>query len=59
MTASRTLPVVIALAALMTGCGTTGDQKTLIPLPWKHKVSKHPPLSPKLPPANSGRGGYY
>ncbi len=59
MTASRTLPVVIALAALMTGCGTTGENKTLIPLPWKHKVAKHAPLSPKLPPANSGRGGYY
>jgi len=56
MTASRILPVVIALAALMTGCGTTGEQKTLGALPWKHKVTdKHPPL----PPANSGRGGYY
>jgi len=60
MTASRLLPVVVALAALMTGCGTTGDRKTVSPLPWKHKITdKHAPLSPKLPPANSGRGGYY
>jgi len=58
MTASRSLPVVIALAALMTGCGTTGEHKPLVPVPWKHKVGdKH--ASPKLPPANSGRGGYY
>jgi len=58
MTAQRSLPAVIALAALMTGCGTTGDNKTVGPLPWKHKVTgKHAPI--KLPPANSGRGGYY
>ena len=59
MTASRILPVVIALAALMTGCGTTGDNKRLGSLPWKHKVGKPGSINPKLPPANSGRGGYY
>lgn len=59
MTAQRSLPVVIALAALMTGCGTTGDNKTLGTLPWKHKVAKPGSINPKLPPANSGRGGYY
>jgi len=51
--------VVIALAALMTGCGTTEGNKTLVPLPWKHKVTKPGAINPKLPPANSGRGGYY
>lgn len=57
MTASRILPVVIALAALMTGCGTTGDTKRVGSLQGKHKVGK--PGSVNLPPANSGRGGYY
>lgn len=59
MTAQRSLPVVIALAALMTGCGTTEGNKTLVPLPWKHEVTKPGAINPKLPPANSGRGGYY
>jgi rare lipoprotein A len=61
------LPAVIALAsaALMTGCSTTadGEHKSLIPLPWKHKVAtRHgdiDPDLPKLPAAGSGRGGYY
>jgi rare lipoprotein A len=63
----RFLPAVIALASatLMTGCSTTdnGEHKSLIPLPWKHKVAtKHgdiDPSLPKLPSAGSGRGGYY
>ena len=57
MTAPRHLPAVIALAVLMTGCGTTGEQKSLIPLPWKHKLTGH--HGPVLPAAGSGRGGYY
>lgn len=63
----RFLPAVIALASatLMTGCSTTsdGEHKSLIPLPWKHKVTtRHgdiDPSLPKLPAAGSGRGGYY
>jgi rare lipoprotein A len=49
----------------MTGCSTTadGEHKSLIPLPWKHKVTtRHgdiDPSLPKLPAAGSGRGGYY
>jgi rare lipoprotein A len=65
--AVRFLPAVIAIAsaALMTGCGTTetGEHKSLIPLPWKHKVATGhgdiDPSLPKLPKAGSGRGGYY
>jgi rare lipoprotein A len=65
--AVRFLPTVIAIAsaALMTGCGTTetGEHKSLIPLPWKHKVAtRHGDIDstlPKLPAAGSGRGGYY
>jgi rare lipoprotein A len=58
MTAPRHLPAVIALAALMTGCGTTGEHKSLVPLPWNHKVTpNHGAVA--LPPAGSGRGGYY
>jgi rare lipoprotein A len=61
------LPAVIALASatLITGCSTTetGEHKSLIPLPWKHKVTtRHgdiDPSLPKLPAAGSGRGGYY
>ncbi|VXB53115.1 septal ring lytic transglycosylase RlpA family protein [Massilia sp. 9I] len=55
----KQLAAVIALAALLTGCSTTetGEHKSLIPLPWKHPTVKHD--TPKLPAANSGRGGYY
>ncbi|MDB5746920.1 MAG: hypothetical protein JWP72_1768 [Massilia sp.] len=58
MTAPRHLPAVIALVALMTGCGSTGEQKRLAPLPWQHKMSAAHG-SVVLPPAGSGRGGYY
>ncbi|KFI07312.1 septal ring lytic transglycosylase RlpA family protein [Massilia sp. BSC265] len=59
----KQLAAVITLALLatqLTGCGTTdsGERKSLIPLPWKHPAAKHTDV-PKLPPANSGRGGYY
>lgn len=56
----KQLATVIALAIFATGCSTTdtGERKSLIPLPWKHPSAKHGDL-PKLPPANSGRGGYY
>lgn len=57
MTAPRHLPAVIALVALMTGCGSTGEHKSLVPLPWKHKLTGH--HGPVLPAAGSGRGGYY
>lgn len=55
----KQLAAVISLAVLLTGCSTTetGEHKSLIPLPWKHPTVKHD--TPKLPPANSGRGGYY
>jgi rare lipoprotein A len=62
--AVRFLPAVMALA-LMTGCSTTadGEHKSLIPLPWKHKVAtrngKIDADLPRLPAAGSGRGGYY
>jgi rare lipoprotein A len=66
--AVRFLPAVIAIASatLITGCSTTdknGEHKSLIPLPWKHKVvTQHgdiDPSLPRLPAAGSGRGGYY
>jgi rare lipoprotein A len=42
----------------MTGCGSTGEHKSLVPLPWHHKVtSNHGDVA--LPAAGSGRGGYY
>lgn len=65
MAVPRYLPAVIASLAMITGCSTTetGEHKSLIPLPWKHKVTaNHPPVGndlPKLPAAGSGRGGYY
>jgi len=56
----KQLVTVIALAIFATGCSTTdtGERKSLIPLPWKLPGIKHADV-PKLPPANSGRGGYY
>ncbi len=58
MTAPRHLPAVIALAALLTGCGSTGEHKRLVPLPWNHKITaNHGDIA--LPAAGSGRGGYY
>ncbi|MGH8854487.1 MAG: septal ring lytic transglycosylase RlpA family protein [Telluria sp.] len=57
----KQLAAVIALAFVVTGCGTTstGEHKPLIPLPWGHRPAAKHPEAPKLPPANSGRGGYY
>lgn len=63
MAVSRILPTVIVLSALMAGCSSTGEHRSLIPLPWHHKtVARNPnidPDLPALPPAGSGRGGYY
>lgn len=63
MTVSRILPAVIVLSALMAGCSSTGEHHSLIPLPWHHKTAardpKIDPSLPALPPAGSGRGGYY
>jgi rare lipoprotein A len=65
MAVPRYLPAVIASLAMITGCTTTenGEHKSLIPLPWKHKVAaNHQAVGtdlPKLPAAGSGRGGYY
>jgi rare lipoprotein A len=59
---SRLLPALIATMAMTSGCSTTenGEHKSLIPLPWKHKVTaNHGADVPKLPSAGSGRGGYY
>ncbi|MCA1246866.1 septal ring lytic transglycosylase RlpA family protein [Massilia sp. MS-15] len=57
---ATTIGTVITLAILATGCSTssTGEHKPLIPLPWKHPAARHGD-APKLPPPNSGRGGYY
>lgn len=55
----RSLPAVIALAILITGCSTTGEHKSLNPLPWPNKPKAKLGKAPQLPPANSGRGGYY
>jgi rare lipoprotein A len=63
MAVSRILPTVIVLSALMAGCSSTGEHRSLIPLPWPHKtVARDPKINPELPalpPAGSGRGGYY
>jgi len=63
---SGCLPLIVVLATLMSGCSTTGENgehKSLIPLPWKHKVAtNHGKINadmPALPAASSGRGGYY
>lgn len=60
MAVPRILPTVIGLAALMAGCSSTGEHRPLIPLPWPHwPKAHHQKMDPALPPAGSGRGGYY
>jgi len=53
------MATVIAVAALATGCSTTGEHKSLNPLPWPNKPKAKLGKAPQLPAANSGRGGYY
>lgn len=53
------LATATLLPILMSGCSSTGEHKRLIPLPWGHRPAAQHPEAPKLPPANSGRGGYY
>ena len=53
------LATATLLTTLMSGCSSTGEHKRLIPLPWGHRPAAQHPEAPKLPPANSGRGGYY
>ena len=58
MAVRKSIPAIIAVAILVTGCSTTGEHKSVNPLPWpkpKAKLGK----APQLPAANSGRGGYY
>jgi rare lipoprotein A len=46
-------------AILLSGCASS-DGHRLIPLPWPRKATvNHDGLNPALPPAGSGRGGYY
>jgi rare lipoprotein A len=63
MAVPRILPAVIVLSALMAGCSSTSERRSLIPLPWPHwpKANNHKidPALPALPAAGSGRGGYY
>jgi rare lipoprotein A len=65
MAVPRILPAVIALAALMTGCGSLPSQphRTISPMPAPAAPpAKHPKVNPDLPAlpsAGSGRGGYY
>ncbi len=53
------LATATLMLTLMSGCSSTGEHKRLIPLPWGHRPAAQHPEAPKLPPANSGRGGYY
>lgn len=50
---------VAAVAILAAGCSTTGEHKPLNPLPWPNKPTAKATPAPKLPPAKSGKGGYY
>lgn len=53
------IPAVVALAYLVTACSGTGEHKRLKPFPWPQKPTAKHGAAPKLPAANSGRGGYY
>lgn len=50
---------VIPVAILVSACSSTGEHKRLKPLPWPNKPTAKHGKAPQLPPANSGRGGYY
>ena len=68
MRAHRSLLVRVAgwaagatLAGLLAACGSTGHQIGALPGP-SQSSTRHPKINPDLPvmpPANSGRGGYY
>ncbi|WP_332848586.1 septal ring lytic transglycosylase RlpA family protein [Massilia sp. S19_KUP03_FR1] len=51
------LPVA-GCAMFLSGCASS-DGHRIIPLPWPHKPAAQHGEAPKLPPAGSGRGGYY
>jgi rare lipoprotein A len=51
------LPVA-GCAIFLSGCASS-DGHRLIPLPWPHKPAAKHGDAPSLPPAGSGRGGYY
>ncbi|MEW7851181.1 septal ring lytic transglycosylase RlpA family protein [Massilia aurea] len=53
------IPAVVAVAFLVTACSSTGEHKRLKPFPWPNKPTAKHGAAPKLPAANSGRGGYY
>ncbi|UVW29370.1 septal ring lytic transglycosylase RlpA family protein [Massilia sp. H6] len=53
------LATATLLPILMSGCSSTGEHKRLVPMPWGQRPAAKHPEAPKLPPANSGRGGYY
>lgn len=67
MGVSRYIPAFIAIAslsALLAGCGSTPASgqggHTVTTAPPSARTPKHPKLDlPVLPPANSGKGGYY
>ncbi|MEM8511628.1 rare lipoprotein A [Massilia sp. MP_M2] len=59
MGARNNIPAVVAVAFLVTACSSTGEHKRLSPFPWPNKPTAKHGAAPKLPAANSGRGGYY
>ena len=63
MAVLRNLPAAIALAALLAGCAGTAPNRAISPMPGPGAQSSgHPKVDadlPVLPPAGSGRGGYY
>ena len=44
-------------AVFLSGCASEGQR--INPLPWQHKPTAKHGADPVLPPAGSGRGGYY
>lgn len=53
----RQLAVVLACSMFLAGCGT--PLMRLNPMPAPPAPKRKPSAMPELPPANSGRGGYY
>jgi rare lipoprotein A len=57
LTSALKLAAACGCIAWLSGCASDGQRMS--PLSWPHKTSSQSPLHPVLPPAGSGRGGYY
>lgn len=56
---SATIRQALACGCILWLTGCASDGQRMHPLSWPHKGANQSALNPSLPPAGSGRGGYY